>query len=94
MRAGDDGRCDVIEVFFRCRRQVAEAAIPRPQRDQARRTLRRRRSAEEIWNEENAQPIAGGWPVVEVDTNASVAIEAVLARITGTSSTGSADHSS
>ena len=32
------------------------------------RSLRRRTGAGELWNDEVARPVAGGWPVIEVDT--------------------------
>jgi len=42
----------------------------------------------------NARPIAGAWPVLEVDTNTAVDIEALLARITAANSTWSGNHGS
>jgi hypothetical protein len=37
------------------------------------------RSDAEIWHDDVTQPVAGGWPVVEVDTNGPVALDALLA---------------
>lgn len=69
----------VVELFCRC------------DADAARRRYRDRagsrhaghfdsvRSADELWNPELAEPVAGGWPVLEVDTNQPVDLDAVLA---------------
>jgi hypothetical protein len=32
----------------------------------------RRCAAREIWNDEVARPVAGGWPMIEVDTTGPV----------------------
>jgi hypothetical protein len=42
----------------------------------------------------NARPIASAWPVLEVDTNTAVDIEALLGRITAANSTWSGNHGS
>jgi len=39
------------------------------------------RAVEELWNDEVAQPVAGGWPVIEVDTNAPVDVKPLIVRI-------------
>jgi len=80
---------DVIEVFCRCRRQVAVQRYLNRSGTRHAGHFDADRSPEEIWNEENAQPIAGGWPVLQVDTNTPVDIEVVLARITAVNSTWS-----
>jgi len=36
------------------------------------------RSPDELWNDEVAELVAGGWPVLEVDTNQPVYIAEVL----------------
>jgi predicted kinase len=65
---------DVVEVFCRCDREVALA------RYRARSEVRHpghfdsRRTDEELWMDEVANPISGGWPVIEVDTNRPVDI--------------------
>jgi hypothetical protein len=35
----------------------------------------------ELWNDEVARPVAGGWPVIEADTTVSVDVEALTAAI-------------
>ena len=68
----------VVEVFCRCDRNVAAA------RFKARAGTRHAghfddvRAADELWNDEVSEPLAGGWPVVEVDTNDTVDVDAVL----------------
>jgi hypothetical protein len=39
------------------------------------------RSGEELWNDEVAEPVAGGWPLLEVRTDRPVAVGEVLAFI-------------
>jgi hypothetical protein len=45
----------------------------------------------ELWNDEVARPVGGGWPVIEVDTGGSVDVGPLVAAIrvaAGTGSTG------
>jgi predicted kinase len=71
----------VIEVFCRCQRSTAV------QRYETRAGTRHAghfdgiRSQEELWNEEVAKPVAGGWPVLEVNTEAPVNLDEVVAFI-------------
>lgn len=39
------------------------------------------RTPAELWNDENSEPVAGGWPVVEVDTNTHADPAVVAARV-------------
>ena len=69
----------VVEVFCRCERAVAA------DRYQGRAGTRHAghfdgvRPTAELWNDEVSEPVAGGWPVLEVDTNGPVDLDAVLA---------------
>jgi len=69
---------DVIEVFCRCEEAVAK------ERYAARAGTRHAghfdlvRPAEELWNDEVSEPVAGGWPLVEVDTSRPVDAARVL----------------
>lgn len=71
----------LIEVFCRCDRMVSH------DRYRARAGTRHAghfdtvRAAEELWNDEVAEPVAGGWPVLEVDTNQAVGLPALVALI-------------
>jgi hypothetical protein len=73
----------VIEVFCRCDQAVAHG------RDRDRAGTRHAghfdtvRAGEELWNDEVTVPVAGGWPVLEVDTNVPVDVAEVLAFIRG-----------
>jgi predicted kinase len=83
-RAADDLRAlpgEVVEVFCRCDRAVAS------ERYRARAGTRHaghfdgERAADELWNDETSHPVAGGWPVVEVDTSTPVDIDVLAAKI-------------
>lgn len=69
----------VVEVFCRCDQAIASA------RYQSRAGTRHAghfdavRKPQELWNEEVAEPVAGGWPVLEVNTNEPVDVAEVLA---------------
>jgi hypothetical protein len=70
----------VVEVFCRCDRALVEA------RYAARAASRehyfdRQRTPEELWNGEVAEPVAGGWPVLEVDTSSPVDVKALAQRV-------------
>lgn len=68
----------VIEVFCRCDQATAV------KRYRARAGTRHAghfdtvRTIEELWNDEVAEPVAGGWPVLEVDTNHPADIDTVI----------------
>jgi predicted kinase len=69
----------VVEVFCRCRRETALARYRTRVRlaghfDDA-------RTDEEIWNDEVTEPVAGGWPVLDLDTERPVDPAAVVAWI-------------
>jgi hypothetical protein len=40
-----------------------------------------KRLASELWNDEVSEPVAGGWPVIEVDTNEPVDVDTVITRV-------------
>ena len=73
----------LVEVFCRCDREVARS------RYQARAGTRhgghfdRVRSVDELWNDEVAEPVAGGWPLLEVDTTTRVDVAEVLGFVRG-----------
>lgn len=74
----------VLEVFCRCERSVAG------ERYRARAASRQAghfdgfRTDEELWNDEIAEPLAAGWPVIEVDTNQPVDPDLALALVRST----------
>jgi predicted kinase len=71
----------VVEVFCRCPPDALRA------RHAARGTGRGAgyfdldRDPDELWNGEVGTPVAGGWPVLEVDTSSTVDVAALAARI-------------
>jgi predicted kinase len=73
----------LIEVFCRCSEALAA------ERYRARAGTRHAghfdgaRSADELWNPEVSEPVAGGWPVVEVDTTAPVDLVTLVGAIRG-----------
>ena len=60
----------VLEVFCRCDREVAAHRYRTRAGTRHAGHFDQVRTAEELWTDEISEPIAGGWPVVEVDTNA------------------------
>lgn len=68
----------LVEVFCRCDRAVAH------DRHGARAGSRHAghfdttRRVDELWSDEVAKPVAGGWPVVAADTNGRVDVAAVV----------------
>ena len=73
----------LVEVFCRCPPAVLRA------RYAARSTARGAgwfdldRDPDELWNVEVGTPVAGDWPVLEVDTSGEVDVAALAARIVG-----------
>jgi hypothetical protein len=59
----------VVEVFCVCPREVCLARYRNRSAHRAPGHFDGERSDEEIWNEEVAKPVAGGWPVVRIDTD-------------------------
>jgi hypothetical protein len=57
-----------VEVFCRCDPAVAAQRYARRAGTRAAGHLDAERMAGELWNDEVARPVAGGWPVIEVDT--------------------------
>jgi predicted kinase len=71
----------IVEVFCRCDRSVAEARYRARAATRAAGHFDGERQSSELWNDEVAAPVAGGWPVLEVDTNSAVDVDVVLAGI-------------
>lgn len=71
----------VLEIFCRCEPAIAQ------ERYTARTGTRHAghfdgvRPIEELWNDEVATPVGGGWPLLEVDTNSPVELADVIAFI-------------
>lgn len=67
----------VVEVHCRCSREVASQRYRARSGSRAAGHFDDLRLPGELWNDDVAQPVAGGWPVVEVDTEAPVDVAAV-----------------
>jgi cytidylate kinase len=72
---------NLVEVFCRCDRAVAAQRYARRAGTRAAGHLDAERMAAEVWNDEVARPVAGGWPVIEVDTTSPVVIGPLVAGI-------------
>lgn len=69
----------VVEVFCRCDRSVARARYTGRAGTRHAGHFDTVRTADELWNDEVSQPVSGGWPMVEVDTNTPVDVDPVVA---------------
>lgn len=82
---------NVVEVFCRCDQAAATQRYAGRAGTRAAGHLDTERTAREIWNDEVARPVAGGWPVIEVDTTGPVDLGPLIAGIreaAGAPSTG------
>ena len=72
---------NIVEVFCRCDPAVAAQRYARRAGTRAAGHLDGERTAGELWNDEVARPVAGGWPVIEVDTTTPVELGPLIAAI-------------
>ena len=72
---------DVVEVFCRCSPEIAAHRYAVRAGTRAAGHFDAERTARELWNEEVAQPVAGGWPVIEADTTVPVELAPLVVRI-------------
>ena len=71
----------VVEVFCRVDRETAARRYAARSGSRHAGHFDAVRSPDELWNDEIARPVAGGWPVFEVDTTAPVDVPALAARV-------------
>jgi 8-oxo-dGTP pyrophosphatase MutT (NUDIX family)/predicted kinase len=71
----------VVEVFCRVGRETAARRYAARAGSRHTGHFDTVRSPEELWNDEVARPVAGGWPVFEVDTTAPVDVPALAALV-------------
>jgi predicted kinase len=71
----------VVEVFCRCVRAAVEDRCRRRAGSRHAGHFDHERTAGELWNPDVAEPVAGGWPVLEVDTSVEVDLDALVARV-------------
>ena len=68
----------VVEVFCRCTAEVAWDRYRSRAGTRHAGHFDHERTKNELWNDEVAEPVAGPWPVLEVDTESPVDIGAVV----------------
>jgi predicted kinase len=73
----------VVEVFCRCDQDLAHARYVSRSATRVAGHFDGDRLPAELWNEDVGEPVAGGWPVIEVDTSTPVDLEALIARVEG-----------
>lgn len=69
---------NVIELFCRCTADVAWDRYRRRASTRPAGHFDDDRTKDELWNSEVAEPVAGPWPLLEVDTNAPVDVPSVV----------------
>ena len=72
---------NLVEVFCRCDPAIAAERYARRAGTRAAGHFDAKRTIEELWNDDVARPVAGGWPVLEVDTTARVDVTSLVGRI-------------
>lgn len=70
----------VIETFCRCDRKVALRRY-RARSSRHAGHFDQERTAAALWNHEVSEPVNGGWPLLEVDTNTPVDVPALARRL-------------
>jgi predicted kinase len=71
----------LVEVFCRCDPAIAAERYARRAGTRAAGHFDAERTIGELWNDDVARPVAGGWPVLEVDTTAGVDITLLVERV-------------
>jgi len=70
-----------VELFCRCPREVARARYRGRIGSRDPGHFDADRGDDELWHPEVTEPVAGGWPVVEVDTTGPVGVSSLLDRL-------------
>jgi predicted kinase len=79
---------NVVEVFCRCDPRIAARRYALRADSREAGHFDAERMTGELRNDEVARPVAGGWPVIEVDTAQPVDVEALTAAIRAAAGTG------
>jgi predicted kinase len=72
---------DIVEVFCRCPPEIVAQRYAVRAGTRAAGHFDPERTVAELWNEEVARPVAGGWPVIEIDTSIPVELDPLVVRI-------------
>jgi len=78
----------VVEVFCRCDPVVAASRYASRAGSRDAGHFDASRETGELWNDEVARPVAGGWPVIEVDTGVPVDMARLVRAIRAAAGTG------
>lgn len=71
----------VVEVFCRAPQDVCKSRYASRAGTRLAGYFDDLRTDEELWNPDNIDPVAGGWPVIEVDTRGRVDIEVLASEV-------------
>jgi hypothetical protein len=71
----------IVEVFCRCDPQIAAQRYALRAGTRAAGHFDAERAMGELWNDDVARPVAGGWPVLEISTNDPVEVGPLTARV-------------
>jgi predicted kinase len=71
----------VVEVFCRCDPEISRQRYAARTGSRAAGHFDDERVTGELWNDEVARPVAGGWPVVDVSTDGAVEVQPLVTRI-------------
>jgi predicted kinase len=71
----------LVEVFCRCDPAIAAERYARRAGTRSAGHFDAERTIGELWNDDVARPVAGDWPVIEVDTTTRVDITSLVERI-------------
>jgi predicted kinase len=71
----------IVEVFCRCDPRIAQRRYAERAGARAAGHFAAERTPADLWNEEVARPVAGGWPVIEICTDDPVDVTPLTARI-------------
>jgi predicted kinase len=78
----------IVEVFCRCSADLARHRYRARAGTRASGHFDTERTDEELWNPEVAEPVAGGWPVIEADTSGPVDLEILIGSIRAAAAPG------
>jgi predicted kinase len=73
----------VVELFCRVDREVARRRYAARAGSRHAGHFDAARTPEELWNDEVAEPVAGGWPVLEIDTTQPTDAPGIVRRLRG-----------
>ena len=81
---------NIVEVFCRCDQRTAAQRYAARTRSREAGHFDADRTIAELWNDDVARPVAGGWLVIEADTTGLVDVTSLVARIRATAAAPSA----